>query len=94
MAEIVTIPDKIKTSDIPDSELNTIGKFNIYMYDGNHSEDSHFKALDHFFPCLDDEFIYLVDDKRVGVKVEMFEVGSQIGRKNRTIKIGNTNKLN
>jgi len=27
MAEIVTIPDKIKTSDIPDSELNTIGKF-------------------------------------------------------------------
>ena len=27
MAEIVTIPDKVKTSDIPDSELNTIGKF-------------------------------------------------------------------
>ena len=27
MTEIVTIPDKIRTSDIPDSELNTIGKF-------------------------------------------------------------------
>ena len=27
MAEIRTIPDKIKTSEIPDSELNTIGKF-------------------------------------------------------------------
>lgn len=37
-------------------------KFNIYMYDGHHSQDSHYKALDHFMPCLDNVFIYIVDD--------------------------------
>ena len=39
-----------------------LGMFNIYMYDGNHDEKSHFKALNHFYPCLDNQFIYLVDD--------------------------------
>ena len=32
------------------------------MYDGNHTETSHFQALNHYLPCLDNEFIYLVDD--------------------------------
>ena len=45
-----------------DIDVSTLGKFNIYMYDGNHSETSHFQALNHYLPCLDDEFIYLVDD--------------------------------
>jgi len=43
-------------------DVSKLGKFNIYMYDGNHSESSHFQALDHYLPCLDDTFIYLVDD--------------------------------
>jgi hypothetical protein len=37
-------------------------KFNIYLYDGEHSEESHYKALIHYLPCLDDTFIYVVDD--------------------------------
>ena len=37
-------------------------KFNIYMYDGNHDENSHHKALEYYLDCLDDIFIYLVDD--------------------------------
>ena len=45
-----------------DIDPNTIGKFNIYMYDGNHTATSHFQALSHYLPCLDNEFIYLVDD--------------------------------
>jgi len=48
-----------------DVEPSTIGNFNIYMYDGNHTETSHFQALNHFLTCLDDEFIYLVDDWNV-----------------------------
>jgi hypothetical protein len=32
------------------------------MYDGDHNEESQFKALDHFLSCLDDEFIFVVDD--------------------------------
>lgn len=45
---------KVDTSALP--------KFNIYMYDGNHTEDSHFRALSHFYNCMDDIFIYIVDD--------------------------------
>jgi hypothetical protein len=45
-----------------DIDVHSIGKFNIYMYDGEHSESSHFKALTYYLECLDDEFIYLVDD--------------------------------
>jgi hypothetical protein len=37
-------------------------KFNIYMYDGNHTDDSHYRALLHYMDCLDDTFIYIVDD--------------------------------
>jgi hypothetical protein len=45
---------KVDTTQLP--------KFNIYMYDGNHLEESHYKALLHFYDCLDDIFIYIVDD--------------------------------
>ena len=45
---------KVDVSDLP--------KFNMYMYDGNHSEESHYKALLHYYNCLDDTFIYIVDD--------------------------------
>ena len=41
---------------------STIGPFNIYMYDGDHNDDAHYRALAHFMTCLDDDFIYLVDD--------------------------------
>lgn len=45
---------RIETSNLP--------KFNIYLYDGNHSAISHYLALDHFYNCLDDIFIFMVDD--------------------------------
>jgi predicted O-methyltransferase YrrM len=40
----------------------TLPKFNIYMYDGNHSKDSHYNALLHYYNCLDNTFIFIVDD--------------------------------
>jgi len=43
-------------------DVSTIGKFNVYMYDGAHGETSHFQAINHYLDCLDDEFIYLIDD--------------------------------
>jgi hypothetical protein len=46
----------------PDELARTYGKFNIYVYDGNHSPDSHRKALSHFMPCLDTEFVYIVEN--------------------------------
>ena len=32
------------------------------MYDGDHTNESHFKALLHYYNCLDDTFIFIVDD--------------------------------
>jgi hypothetical protein len=43
-------------------DVSSLPKFNIYLYDGNHTEDSHYKALMHFYNCLDDVFIFIVDD--------------------------------
>jgi len=43
-------------------DIDKIGKFNIYVYDGCHKEESQFKALDYYYKALDDEFIYIVDD--------------------------------
>ena len=43
-------------------DVSTFSKYNIYMYDGNHTEDSHYKALLHYYNCLDDIFIFIVDD--------------------------------
>jgi len=36
--------------------------FNIYMYDGPHSEMDHYNALKYYYSCLDDIFIFIVDD--------------------------------
>ena len=43
-------------------DVSVLPKFNIYMYDGNHSNESHYKALLHYYNCLDDMFIFIVDD--------------------------------
>jgi len=43
-------------------DVATLPKFNIYMYDGNHSQESHRMALVHYYNCLDDIFIFIVDD--------------------------------
>lgn len=48
--------------DCFDIDVNKLGKFNIYMYDGNHTEESHYKSLTHFIHCMDDVFIFIVDD--------------------------------
>ena len=43
-------------------DVSILPKFNIFMYDGNHSYESHYNSLKHFYNCLDDTFIYIVDD--------------------------------
>jgi hypothetical protein len=43
-------------------DVSVLPKFNIYMYDGNHTNNSHYKALLHYYNCLDDIFIFIVDD--------------------------------
>jgi hypothetical protein len=43
-------------------DISILPKFNIYMFDGLHTEDSHYRALVHYYDCLDDTFIFIVDD--------------------------------
>jgi hypothetical protein len=43
-------------------DVAAMPKFNIYLYDGDHEEISHYKALTHYIHCMDDTFIYVVDD--------------------------------
>jgi len=43
-------------------DISQLPTFNIYMYDGNHTKDSHYKALVHYYNCLDDMFVFIVDD--------------------------------
>ena len=43
-------------------DISSLPKFNIYMYDGNHTDESHYKALLHYYDSLDDIFIFIVDD--------------------------------
>lgn len=43
-------------------DVSKLPKFNIYMYDGNHTNESHYRSLLHFYDCLDDIFIFIVDD--------------------------------
>lgn len=44
-------------------DLNKIkSPINVYLYDGAHTYESQFKALEYFYPILDDEFIFIVDD--------------------------------
>jgi len=49
-------------SDCFKVDVTSLPKFNIYLYDGNHDHDSHYKALSYFMDCLEDTFIYIIDD--------------------------------
>lgn len=37
-------------------------KFNIFIPDGDHSDSSHYKYIEHYLPCMQDIFIAVVDD--------------------------------
>lgn len=43
-------------------DVKSLGLFDIYFYDGEHSIENHEKAFTYFNPCLQDVFITVVDD--------------------------------
>lgn len=49
-------------SDCWQVDLSKIGPFNVYLYDGDHNEIDHFKALEYYLPVLEHLFVFLVDD--------------------------------
>lgn len=70
-------------SDCFKVDITTLPKFNIYMYDGNHTHESHYNALLHYYNCLDDVFIFIVDDwnwqdVRDGTYKSMYKLGLKL----------------
>jgi hypothetical protein len=43
-------------------DISNFPKFNIYLFDGEHDEENHYNALSYYKNCLDDIFIFIVDD--------------------------------
>jgi hypothetical protein len=41
-----------------------LGLFDVYLYDGEHTYEAHYKAFTHFAPALQDTFIAVIDDYR------------------------------
>jgi hypothetical protein len=41
-----------------------LGLFDVYLYDGEHTYDAHYRAFTHFAPALQDTFIAVIDDYR------------------------------
>lgn len=78
---------KVIQNDCWNVSAEDIGmKCNLYLYDGDHEEDSHARALTHFVASMDNTFIYIVDDwndlrVRVGTFRGISEAGITIGYK-------------
>jgi hypothetical protein len=49
-------------SDFRKVDVSKIGPFNIYLYDGPHAEQDQYDGLALYNSCLDDDFIFMVDD--------------------------------
>jgi predicted O-methyltransferase YrrM len=58
-------------------------KIDIYLYDGDHEETSHYKGITHFWPVLADQAIVIVDDwnwsgARQGTLNALNDVGANV----------------
>lgn len=55
----------------------------VYLYDADHSEEGHRKGITHFWPCLADRFVLIVDDwnwkdVKSGTESGLSEVGARV----------------
>lgn len=53
---------KFIESDCFNVDKTSLGKFNVFMYDGDHSYESHYNSLKYYYDNLKNIFIYIVDD--------------------------------
>lgn len=43
-------------------DYNTLGKFNVYLFDGPHEEKDQYDGVVAGLPAVDDEYVFIVDD--------------------------------
>jgi hypothetical protein len=53
---------RLVESDCFNVDMNGIGPFDVFLYDGDHSEQSHCRAIKHFYPCLSNLAVMIIDD--------------------------------
>ena len=59
----LTCPTKFFNCDSFSFDLENIdAPVDVYMYDGGHDQDKQRKALEYFYPALNDVFVLIVDD--------------------------------
>jgi hypothetical protein len=88
------------TQDFRSVKYNTIGKFNVYLFDGPHEEQDQYDGLYMAMDALDEEFVFIVDDwnwdrvrdgtfkaiKKVGAEIiQSYEVRTSLDGNNPTI---------
>lgn len=49
-------------NDFRNVDYSSIGPFKIYLFDGPHEEIDQYDGLRLPLPCLDEEFVFIVDD--------------------------------
>jgi hypothetical protein len=74
--------ERVASSGLPGGRQ----RYNIYVYDGHHSEESHYKALTEYAACMDDAFIFVVDDwnwsnVRDGTKNAIMDLGLRVAHR-------------
>lgn len=52
----------VLTADFRSVNYATVGRYNIYFFDGPHAAQDHYDALAVTLPALDDTFVFIVDD--------------------------------
>ena len=70
-------------NDCFEIDTKTLPSYNVFLYDGDHTKESHYKALTHYYNCLDDSFVFIVDDwnwqdVRDGTKESIADLGLEI----------------
>lgn len=53
---------RIINQDCFKTDISIFKNINVYLYDGDHSEESQYKGFTYFNECFDKEFIAIVDD--------------------------------
>lgn len=53
---------KLYENDFKNIDYHSIGNYNLYFFDGPHSEKDQYDGLKYAYPCLDSTFILIVDD--------------------------------
>lgn len=51
-------------------DVNRLGRFDVYFYDGEHSFKSQYGAYSYFYPCFDDICIVITDDYSIDPLIE------------------------